>query len=164
MAEMSSTIRELLVKAAEKYGPQDAIRYKVKQEGKNGKRETVVKAKTYSQLKDDSERFSAAIEKLGEQGAHVAIVGDTSYGWIVTFYGTVNGGNVAVPLDANLPAEDLCELIDRADATVLVFDKARTAMAQMSVEKCPKLKYRITTESAQTAGELPTGTDRKSVV
>lgn len=158
MAEMSSTIRELLVKAAEKYGPQDAIRYKVKQEGKNGKRETVVKAKTYSQLKDDSERFSAAIEKLGEQGAHVAIVGDTSYGWIVTFYGTVNGGNVAVPLDANLPAEDLCELIDRADATVLVFDKARTAMAQMSVEKCPKLKYRITTESAQTAGELPAGT------
>lgn len=34
MVEMSSTIRELLVKAAEKYGPQDAIRYKVKREGK----------------------------------------------------------------------------------------------------------------------------------
>lgn len=80
MVEMSSTIRELLVKAAKQYGPQDAIRYKVKREGKNGKRETAVEAKTYNQLKDDSERFSAAIEKLGEQGSHVAIVGETSYG------------------------------------------------------------------------------------
>ena len=104
MNELSSTIREILVKASEAYGPQDAVRYKTKRDKGNGKKETVVESKTYRQLREDSERFSAALDSLGEQGSHIAIVGDNSYPWIVSYYGTVNGGSVAVPLDANLPA------------------------------------------------------------
>ena len=153
MNVMSSTIRELLVRAAEAYGPQDAVRYKAKREKSGGKKETVVEAKTYTQLREDSERFSAALAKLDEQSSHIAIVGDNSYAWLVSYFGTVNSGSVAVPLDANLPAEELCELIDRADVTVLVYDRARAAMAQMAVEKCPKLKYRIATDPA--AEDLP---------
>lgn len=155
MNEMCSTIREILVKSSEAYGSMDAVRYKVKQEKENGKKETAVEAKTYRQLREDSERFSAALAGLGEQGSHVAVVGDSSYPWIVSYYGTVNSGSVAVPLDANLPAEELCELIDRSDATVLVYDKAREQTAALSFEKCPKLKYRI---AVNTGEELPEGT------
>lgn len=154
MNEFSSTIREILVKASEAYGPQDAVRYKVKREKGDGKKETVVEARSYRQLLEDSERFSAALSGLGEQGSHVAIVGDSSYAWIVSYYGTVNSGSVAVPLDANLPAEELCELIDRADVTVLVYDKARAETAEMAKEKCPKLKYRIATGQADAGVEL----------
>lgn len=154
MNEFSSTIREILVKASEAYGPQDAVRYKVKREKGEGKKETVVEARSYRQLLEDSERFSAALSGLGEQGSHVAIVGDSSYAWIVSYYGTVNSGSVAVPLDANLPAEELCELIDRADVTVLVYDKARAETAEMAKEKCPKLKYRIATGQADAGVEL----------
>lgn len=116
----------------------------------------MVEAKTYRQLREDSERFSAALAKLGEQGNHVAIVGDSSYPWIVSYYGTVNSGSVAVPLDANLPEEELCELIDRSDAAVLVYDKARAAVAEMAKEKCPKLKYRIAVGQADV--QIPEGT------
>lgn len=154
MNEMSSTIREILVKSSEAYGSMDAVRYKVKQEKGNGKKETAVEAKTYRQLREDSERFSAALAKLGEQGSHVAVVGDSSYPWLVSYYGTVNSGSVAVPLDANLPAEELCELIDRSDATVLVYDKARAQTAELSFEKCPKLKHRIAVNAGE---ELPEG-------
>ena len=158
MNELSSTIREILVKASEAYGPQDAVRYKAKRDKGNGKKETVVESKTYTQVREDSERFSAAIDSLGEQGSHIAIVGDNSYPWIVSYYGTVNGGSVAVPLDANLPAEELCELIDRSDATALVYDKAREAVAVMSREKCPKLKHWIATEPGASAADVPEGT------
>lgn len=157
MNVMSSTIRELLVRAEQQYGSQDAVRYKAKREKSGGKKETVVEAKTYKELREDSERFSAALAKLGEQGNHIAIVGDSSYAWIVSYYGTVNSGSVAVPLDANLPAEDLCELIDRSDATVLVFDQAKAAVAKMAREKCPKLRYGIAMGQADSAGELPEG-------
>ena len=75
MNELCSTIREILVKSSEAYGSMDAVRYKVKQEKKGGgKRETVVETRTYRQLKEDSERFSAGLAGLGEQGNHVAIV------------------------------------------------------------------------------------------
>ena len=65
----------------------------------------------------------------------------TSYLWLVAYLGTVNSGSVAVPLDVSLPAEELCELIDRADATVLVLDEIRQDVAAMVRERCPKLKY-----------------------
>lgn len=147
MNELRSTIYELLVKAEEAYGAQDAIRYKVKEAGESGKKETKVEAKTYTQLRKDSERFSAALAGLEEQGKHIAIIGATSYSWITAYYGIVNGGSVAVPLDANLPAEDLCELIDRADVTTLVYDESKAAVAQMAAEKCQELSNIIAMEA-----------------
>lgn len=147
MNELRSTIYELLVKAEESYGTQDAIRYKVKSAGEGGKKETKVEARTYTQLRQDSERFSAALEKLGERGKHIALIGATSYSWITAYYGIVNGGSVAVPLDANLPDEDLCELIDRADVTTLVYDGTKMRCAVMAAEKCPKLRHVIAMEA-----------------
>ena len=34
-------------------------------------------------------------------------------------------GSVAVPIDASLPAADICELLDRAGVRMLIFDEAR---------------------------------------
>lgn len=102
-----STIREILVQSAEQFGQGDAVRYKA---GKDQ-----IETKSYVQLKQDSESFSLALMDLGEQGAHVAVTGMTSYPWLVTYLGTVNCGCVAVPLDVSLPAEEMCELISRAD-------------------------------------------------
>lgn len=152
MNELRSTIYELLVKAEETYGTRDAIRYKVKEAGESGKKETKVAAKTYTQLRQDSERFAAALAGLGEQGKHIAIIGATSYSWITAYYGIVNGGSVAVPLDANLPAEDLCELIDRADVTTLVFDESKVTVAAMAAEQCPNLRNLVAMEE-ETAAE-----------
>ena len=134
-----------------------AIKQSVTRE--TAKKETVVESKTYRQLREDSDvDFPCGSCSLGEQGSHIAIVGDNSYPWIVSYYGTVNGGSVAVPLDANLPAEELCELIDRSDATVLIYDKAREAVAVMAQEKCPKLKHRIATDPEAAGADVPAGT------
>ena len=147
MNELRSTIHEILVKAAEAYGTQDAFRYKVKSADESGKKETKIESKTYKQLKDDTDRFKAAIEELGEQGKHIAIIGATSYSWVVAYYAVTTGGSVAVPLDVNLPAEDLCELLDRADVTTLVYDEIKSDVALMAAEKCPKLKNKIAMEA-----------------
>ncbi len=148
MNELRSTIYELLVEAEKAYGPQDAVRYKVKCAGESGKKQTRVESKTYTQLRNDSERFAAVLADLGEKGKHIAIVGATSYSWITAYYGTVSSGSVAVPLDANLPAEDLCELIDRADVTTLVYDETKTEVAQKAAKQCGGLKNLIAMQPA----------------
>ena len=84
----------------------------------------------------------------------MAVIGATSYPWLVAYFGTVNCGSVAVPLDASLPAEELCELIDRADVTVLVLDEIRKDVGAIVKERCPKLKYLI---SMQKRGERRRG-------
>lgn len=139
-----STIREILVQAEQKYGAEDAIRYKI---GKD-----TTEAKSYTDLKKDSESFSRVLEALGVQGGHAAVTGMTSYPWLVTYLGTVNSGTVCVPLDVSLPMEEMCELIDRADASVLVVDEIRRDVMLAAKAKCPKLKYIISMQK-ETADE-----------
>lgn len=129
------TIREILVDAEQRFGAGDAIRYK--------KNKDEIETKSYTQLKEDSERFSAVLAALGEQGGHVALTGATSYQWLVAYLGIVGSGSVSVPLDVSLPAEEMCELLDRADATVFVYDELRADVAAIAKERCPKLKYLI---------------------
>ena len=129
------TIRDIVVYSAETYGDQDAIRYKA---GKNE-----VESKSFTELRADSESFSRVLDELGEKGNHIAVTGMTSYPWLVTFFGTVNSGSVIVPLDVALPAEEMCELVDRSDASVFVVDEARKDVAAIVKERCPKLKYLI---------------------
>lgn len=141
-----STIREILVKSEQVNGSCDAVRYKV------GKKE--IAAKTYTELKEDSERFSAVLAELGKQGHHIALTGMTSYTWIVTYLGIVNSGSVAVPLDVSLPADDMCELIDRSDATVFVADEVRADVIAAAKEKCPKLKYIISMQQEKSSADV----------
>ena len=127
-----NTIREILVQAQERFGDKDAVRYKT---GKDQ-----IESKTYTQLRKDSEHFSGALKSMEMQGAHVAVVGMTSYYWLVAYLGTVNCSSVAVPLDVALPAAELCELLDRADVSVLVYDEIRADVAELAKKNCPKLK------------------------
>lgn len=155
MDVLSSTIRELLVKSEAAYGSWDAFRYKVKRKGGEGKKTAAVESKTYTELKNDSERFSAVLEALGEQKSHIAILGATSYEWIVAYMGTVNSGSVAVPLDAQLPVEDLCDLLNRAEVTTLVYDETKKQVASEAGKICPGLKHMISmSEESAVEGAL----------
>ncbi len=144
--KVCDTIYEILTCAEGRFGAGDAIRYKV---SKNE-----IAAKSYTQLKQDSDSFSRVLESLGMRGKHIAMTGATSYRWLVTYFGTVDSGSVAVPLDVSLPADELCELIDRADAEVFVYDELRSDAAAMAKEKCPKLKYMISMQKEADDGEV----------
>lgn len=147
---VSSTIRELLVKSEAAYGSSDAFRYKVKDNDADGKKTVSIESKTYTELKNDTERFSAALASLGEQKSHIAVLGTTSYAWVVSYLGTVNSGSVAIPLDAQLPTEELCELLDRADVTTLVFDESKAQVASAALTACSQLKYVISMNEEST--------------
>lgn len=140
---LRSIIRDLLAAPVARLPEKDAIRYK--------KSKDEIVGKTYKQLKEDSERFSAVLKNLGEQGNHIALVGATSYEWLITYFGIVNSASVAVPLDVLLPAEDLCELVDRSDATVFVIDEVRADVLAIAKERCPKLKYVISMQKTEEA-------------
>lgn len=138
---LCSTIREILVQSEKEFGSDDAIRYKIKKD--------VIEAKTYTQLKNDSESFSNVLKALGEQGGHISLLGMTSYEWIASYFGIVNSGSIAVPLDVSLPALEICELINRADVTVLVIDEIRRDVEEIAKQQCPNLKHIISIQKKE---------------
>lgn len=127
-------LKELLNDVASMYGTQDAYRYKEKKE---------IVSKTYNDLKADSMAFSRMLEKNDLLGKHIAVVGATSYQWIVTYFGTVNSNSVIVPLDKELPADDIAELLNRADVSALVYDKNLNDRIDSIKQQCNNIEYYI---------------------
>lgn len=126
------TLQDVIRHSVAAYSEQAAYRYKVKKE---------VVDKTYRELGEDSMAVSRMVERLGMKGKHIAILGSTTYQWIVSFFGVTNSGSVAVPVDAQLSAEAICELLERADVEMLFFDELRADVAAMAAERCPRVRY-----------------------
>lgn len=124
----AETLRDIIRHGAENYGEQTAFRYKVKKE---------IVDKSYLDLNRDSMSVSRMVEAMGMKEKHIALIGSTTYQWIVSYFGIVGSGSVAVPIDAQLPAEAVCELLNRADVEMLIFDEIRGDVAAAAAEKCP---------------------------
>lgn len=135
-------LRDIVKYSAQTYGDQAAYRYKVKKE---------IEDKTYNDVNRDSMAMSRAVEALGMKGKHIAILGTTSYPWIMTYFGVVNSASVAVPIDAQLPAEAICELLVRADVEMLVFDTIRADVAEAVKTACPDVKYIVSMQAQEDA-------------
>ena len=139
----AETLRDIIRHGAEAYGEQTAFRYKVKKE---------IIDKTYNEVNLDSMAVSRAVEALGLKGKHIAVIGTTSYQWITSYFGIVNSGSVAVPIDAQLPAEAVCELLNRADVEMLVYDELRSDVAGVVREKCPGIRHVVSMQARETVG------------
>lgn len=135
------TIKDILDQAAERMGSQDAVRF--------CKEKDKIEAKSYQDLKKDSSKVGEFLKDEDVLGKAIAIIGPTSYEWLYTYLGVVNSGSVAVPLDASLPAKDLCELIERSHARILFVDDARSDVAMMAKEECGNLKKIQSLQTAQ---------------
>lgn len=132
--EKVSDLKQMVNFASNSYGTKDAYRYKVKK---------AIETKSFSDIKKDSEAFSLVLQSFNMIGKHVAVVGPTSYEWIITYLGTVNSQSVIVPIDKELPQTDIIELLERADVSVFVFDKEYKDVALAAKEKCPMLEILI---------------------
>lgn len=129
-----ANLKELINDTASMYGAQDAYRYKVKKE---------IVAKTYNDLKADTMAFSRMLESKGLLGKHIAVMGASSYQWVVAYFGTVNSNSVIVPIDKELPAEDIAELLNRADVSAVVYDKNLYDRIDTIRNLCPDVEYYI---------------------
>ena len=141
----AETLRDIIRHGAEAYGEQTAFRYKVKKE---------IIDKTYNEVNLDSMAVSRAVEALGMKGKHIAVIGTTSYQWITTYFGIVNSGSVAVPIDAQLPVEAVCELLNRADVEMLVYDELRSDVAGVVRGKCPGIRHVVSMQARETVGNV----------
>lgn len=126
------TLRDIVDYSVSVYGTATAYRYKEKKQ---------LVDKSFLEVKKDSMAISRMVEDLGLGEKHIALLGSTSYPWIVSFFGITSSKSVAVPLDVQLPGEALCELLDRADVEMLIFDELRRDVYEMAAKKCPKLRY-----------------------
>lgn len=125
------TLADLVLASAEEYGDKTYI------SEKNGKETADT---SFSTFKENCLKVTAFLNSIsGGRKLHAAVIGGTSSAYLECYFGTVMGGNVIVPLDAQLVCEDICDLINRADVTVFFFDARYAPMLPAVKAACPQI-------------------------
>ena len=75
--------------------------------------------KSFADLTRDCFAVATWLKNYGLKGDKVAIIGGTSYPWIVTFLASAIGGNVVIPIDKMLPEEEILHLLKEGEARVV---------------------------------------------
>ena len=85
--------------------------------------------KTYKELKNEIKALGVALEKRGVVNTKVAILGENSYYWILSFFAVVCSSSAAVPIDKELSAENIINLIKDSGCTHLIFSDTYSDIA-----------------------------------
>lgn len=89
---------------------------------------------TFREARENIRDLGTGLVELGCREAHVAIIGELSYGWVCSFFSLMSIGAVTVPIDKELPVGDIVSIIKSADCTFVVYsaqidDKIREVQA-----------------------------------
>ena len=76
-----------------------------------------VASKTCRNVLEDVRKAAASVSQAHGQGRHIAVIGENSYEWLLAFFGALGSGNVAVPIDKDLPAGEVADMIREADVS-----------------------------------------------
>ena len=111
-------MRSLVEEAAHNFPESIAISYKENYWDKE------VKKVTFSQWRDDVRHLGTALISEGLREEKIAIVGENSYGWCCSFFGVMAIGSVTVPVDKELPVQDIDGIITTTGCKAVIFGKA----------------------------------------
>jgi long-chain acyl-CoA synthetase len=114
-------MRSLVEEAAQNFSDSTAISYKENYWDKE------VKKVTFNQWRDDVRNLGTALIAKGLREETIAIVGENSYGWCCSFFGVMAIGSVTVPVDKELPLEDINGIVTTTGCKALIFGKTAEA-------------------------------------
>ena len=122
-------MRSLVEEAAQNFPDSIAISYKENYWDKD------VRKITFSKWRDDVRNLGTALIKEGLREKNIAIVGENSYGWCCSFFGVMAIGAVTVPVDKELPIEDIDGIITTTSCKAVIFGKASEAKVKEMLSK-----------------------------
>ena len=113
-SEDFKNIKELLASACVKRKNKIAISEKINNE---------IVSYTVERLQRDVNALGTKLIDMGLKDKHIAIIGENSYRWAVSYLAVINGVGVAVPLDKELPKNSLVKLLSAGDVNVDVYKR-----------------------------------------
>ncbi len=134
-APMITSLKHLIEYAAENYGESPAFSFE-----RDGEDITV----DFIRLKNDIYALGTYFYSLGlKDGDKIAVMGENSYEWVITYFAATNGSNVIVPIDKELGAPEVANLIKSSGAKAFVYSDAKKKIIDEAKENMPTVEYYI---------------------
>ena len=135
------TVREFFTQSVEKYPNEPCILEKPNHK-------EPYKVTTYKEFSEDVMTLGTALtNKLGLKDKRVIIIGETQYGWYVSYMAMLCGVGIAVPTDRELPLNELENVIKRSKASAIIYSPRKTDDIKKIKENIPEVEYFIEMKS-----------------
>ncbi len=124
------TIKQMVKMAAEEAG--DKVGFKFRENGE-------IRDVTYQEFRNTTLHIGTALYSMGLHDKHIAMVGENSYNWICVYLTALQSAGVYVPVDKELPPEQMIFVLKESDAEVLFYTKKHESFIQEYKQEFPKV-------------------------
>ena len=105
---------------------------------------------TYNQFKNEVIGLGTALtRKLNLKDTRIVIIGENTHHWYVSYMTMLCGAGIAVPVDKELPENEIENVIKRAKASAVIFSTKKADVIKKVSENLPDVKYFIQMNSDQ---------------
>ncbi len=137
-----NTIKEAYIHSMEKYANNVFIL------DKDNPKDEQFKEYTYRQFGDDVEALGTALTKIYNlKDERIVIIGENQYDWYVSYMAALIGAGLAVPVDKELPENEIENLVNRSNASVVIYSEHLKDKIKGIMDKLPGVKYFIKMKS-----------------
>lgn len=117
-SKLHENLREMIKYAADTYTTDTAFIIKHKEKGGGHSYEH----KSFIDLRDDINHLGTAFLSRGFKGKRIAVTSKNRYEWLISYFATLGGIGISVPLDKGLPYEEMESSLARSYADIVIFD------------------------------------------
>ena len=129
------TIKEIFLRSTEKFADRPFILEKF------NPKESFTEIK-YKEFKEDVVGLGTALtKKYNLKDERIIIIGENTYHWYVSYMAAVCGAGIAVPVDKELPVNELENVIKRARASVVIYSTKKKENIKKVENNLPFVKY-----------------------
>jgi long-chain acyl-CoA synthetase len=141
-----STIQEMVLMNGKKYAEKLAL------EDLN---DTPIKKLSFDKLLDSVLRFGASLQKLGlKERSHIAVISENRVQWSLTYLTAMSFNFVIVPIDKNLPTNEILNIIYESETDAIVFSKSFKGLMNEEAVAIKRLKYKISMDIPNNEGDI----------
>ena len=137
-----SDFKQMLDENAERLGNKPA--FKFKEDGE-------VKEVSYTAFKTETDSFGTALCSLGVARSHIAIVCENCYKFVVSYLTVLKSEGVFVPIDKELPANEIANIIINSDSEVVIYSKKYEEKIRSVSGMLQNVKYFIALDDEENA-------------
>ena len=113
-----------------------------------------VHTRSYAEFADDVLALERGLSLRGIKKTHISIISENSYKWINVFISVLKSDSVFVPIDKELPFDDVLYVAKHSDCRVLFFSKKYKKYIADIMEKIPEIEYYIGLDEEEDDGRI----------
>ena len=103
---------------------------------------------SFGKFRKDVIGFGTALnEILHLENSKIVVIGETNYHWYVSYMSVMCGAGVFVPVDKDLPKNELENIIKRSKAEAIIYTEKRAEVAEDTAKNVDTIKYLIKMKS-----------------